>query len=102
MVRDMTEMGRSMDAVHEIIADLIRTETEFAERLCTIALQQGYALTELSWHLPSALDTVRQRELWGTLNGQSRLIGISRIRFDDPTRVSIECVPVLISLPDPL
>ena len=85
--------------MQEILADLIRTETEFAERLCQWALQQGYTLADLTWRIPSVrLDPTRQRELWATIDGQSRLIGTTIIRFDDPTHVSIECIPVLLPL----
>ena len=81
----------------ELLTDLLRTETEFAERLCVLALEQGYALTDLAWRIPSApLDPTRQRELWATVNGQSCLIGTTLIRFDDPTRVAIECVPLAL------
>ena len=81
--------------MYEIIADLLRTETEFQERLCVLALQQGFTLTDLIWRIPvDRFDPMRQRELWATIDGQSRLIGTTIIRFDDPTRVSIECVPV--------
>ena len=81
--------------MQEILADLMRNETEFAERLCQWALQQGYTLADLAWRIPACRpDPRRQRELWATIDGQSRLIGTTMIRFDDPTRVSMECIPV--------
>ena len=87
------------DITADLLADLLRTETAFAERLCVMACAQGYVLTDLTWRIPipsAPLDSTRQRELWATVNGQSCLIGTTLIRFDDPTRVAIECVPLAL------